>query len=433
MTHRWTIAISGLLVASVLIGCDRNREKDERAEAVSEKEQESEQKKKVEREEQDESGSAKAETASPGEGAEAINTFGHAMLGRAGEGNVAFSPTSISTVMGMLYAGAGGDTAKQIADAFAFTEGVVPSLGALTSALKTRNKEITEEEEVRFNLVNDIWLQKGFQVQKGYLDEIDRYFQATPRQLEFKKSPEDARSKINDYISKQTHKKIPELVPQSAIRRDTRTVLTNAVYMKASWATPFPEDATKEETFHAPDGDVETPTMHLEEHNRTATGEGFRALELPYIGADLAALVILPDKGKMADVQERMTAEAFTETIDSLERKYIDVALPKFEVREKFDLAKRLKAMGVKAAFAGDADFDDIHPDLFLDAVVHEAYVKIDEKGTEAAAATAASMRITGMPPEPAEFHVDRPFLFYIYDRSTKTMLFVTRITDPTK
>ncbi len=434
------VALTTLLALAAVAGCDRNRERDPKAEQVNgdQEETSAEAEEPTEKKQGASSGesaanesgeSAGGETASA---ADAINGFGHALLEGADEGNTAFSATSISTVMGMAYAGAGGETANEIAEAMQYPDkGAVASLGALGDTLAERAGEVSEERTVELSLVDDIWLQPGFEVGDEYLERLETHFGAQPRETDFRSNPEKARSTINDYVAEQTHDKIPELLPKSAVSQDTRTVLTNALYFKAPWETPFEKEGTEKEPFETSEGDKQVPTMSQEAHFRLYEGDNFRAVELPYAGGELAALVVLPDEGEREAVEETMDAEQFTSIVDGLERTYVDLKLPKFEVRQKLDVADRLQKMGVEQAFDASADFDAIHPKVFLEAVVHEAYVAVDEQGTEAAAATAASMAVTSMPPETTQFHVDRPFLFYVYDKPTGTALFTTRIVDP--
>lgn len=445
MRRHHIVVFSTLFALAAVSGCDRNRERDQKAEQVNgdqeetsaEAEQPTETKQGAASGESVEAESSESSEDEPSDAATesaagAINGFGHALLDGADEGNAAFSPTSISTVMGMAYAGAGGETATEIREAMKYPdEGAVASLGSLGDALADRAGKVSEERTVELSLVDDIWLQPGFEVGDGYLATLEADFGAEPRESDFRSDPEEARSTINDYVAEKTRDKIPELLPKSAVSQNTRTVLTNALYFTAPWDSPFEKDATEKEPFETPSGDKEVPTMSQESHFGLYEGDNFRAVELPYAGGELAALVVLPDEGKRADVEEAMDADKFASIADGLERTYVDLKLPKFEVRQKLDVAERLREMGVEQAFDPSADFDAIHPKVFLDAVVHEAYVAVDEQGTEAVAATAAAMAVTSMPPEPTQFHVDRPFLFYVYDKPTGTALFTTRVVDP--
>ncbi len=431
-----------LLVVATILGCDRNRESDEKAEQVN-GEQESAERAGESDEREQAAGGDEAETSDEGdagegegdaaEAARAVNVFGHALLTGAEEGNYAASPTSIATAMAMVYAGAGGETASEIAAALRYPDdGAAASLGRLGGRLAERSREGGDgRPPLELSLVDDLWLQAGFELGDAYLEQLDRQFGAAPREVDFRADPDDARSRINEYVAEQTREKIPELLPGAAVTEDTRTVLTNALYLNAPWKTPFPEDATREQPFATPDGDEQVPTMRLETQVGLAEGDEFRAVSLPYAAGELAALVVLPDEGQREAVEEAFDAETFATTVESLERTHVDVKLPKFEVRRKVDVREKLGEMGVERAFDPEADFEAIHEDLFVQAVRHEAYVAVDEKGTEAAAATAAGMGVTSMPPETVEFFVDRPFLFYVYDEPTGAILFATRIVDP--
>ncbi|MGM0555489.1 MAG: serpin family protein [Myxococcota bacterium] len=364
--------------------------------------------------------------------ANAVNDFSHDVFLETGEGNVAVSPISISAAMGMAYAGAAGETADEIASVFHYGDSAVPFLGALQTELGTRNAEFDKGLSLQLSIVNDLWLQQDFEVGDDYLSTVEEHFDAKPRAVDFKNSPESARKTINEHIADKTQQKIPELIAEGMIKPSIRTVLTNAIYLKAPWAYQFEESATKPGTFHAPDRDVEAQMMGQSEYLRRSSGQGFEALELPYKGNELAALIVLPEKGKMAQVADALDAEGFAQTVDGLEQRYTRVQMPRFEVRKKLTLGETLGKLGMSSAFADGANFDAIAPEMAISEVVHEAYMKVDEQGTEAAAAAAVMMGSTGMPPEPTSFVVDRPFLFYVFDRPTGTILFVARIVDPT-
>mgnify|MGYP006293592217 CR=1 FL=1 len=420
-----------LTVMLAAIGCDRHSEKDETDSPQETTTQTSEPSPDEATDEDTEKDLMSAQDADAKRGAAAVNRFTHAMLPKIEEGNASLSPISVSTAMAMAYAGSGGETARQLAAAMHYGEATPADLGALGAEIATRNKEVDGETTVELSLVNDLWMQEGFPIEQAYIDFMKSGFQAEPRQLDFAKSPGDAREEINAYVSEQTREKIPKLIPDSVIDGDTRTVLTNAMYLKAPWRARFEERLTEDGTFHAPGGDVEVPMMRNEEYYGTYSGSNYDALELPYMGQELAALVVLPKKGKLGEVEESMTAAEFAEATGGLQRGYVKLTLPRFKVRKSLLLVESFRAMGANAPFQKGADFDAINPKLFIGEVVHEAYVDVNEKGTEAAAATAVVMQAESMPPKATTFTVDRPFLFYIYDKPTGSILFVTRVVNP--
>jgi serpin B len=421
--------------------CDRKAEKDEaeaghEAEAASDEpasdEQEPEQsvdeEQKPEKERQ-----MHADLSPDARAAQSSNEFGHVLLGRLEEGNAALSPASISTAVAMAYAGAGGETAAQLAEVMRYPEDAVAGFGALSTQLKQRNEKKGKEATVTLQLANDVWMQTDFAIKDAYVTRIESHYGAKPRQVNFTGAPKESRNEINSYVAQQTHDKIPELLPDGIIEPTTRAILTNAIYLKAAWKSPFEEDATASATFNTPSGEVEAQMMHQTTYFQRASGQDFEALEMPYVGENLAALVVLPNQGRLEDVQKSFDATAFASAIDDLKRTYVDFAMPKFKVRRSSMLKPHLKAMGAPLAFSNAADFDAMHPDLAIAEVVHEAFIDVDEKGTEAAAATAVVMGLRGISPKAQEFVVDRPFLFYVYDKPTGAILFTARVVDPTK
>lgn len=368
--------------------------------------------------------------------ARSTNDFNHALLEQLGEGNLALSPVSISTAVAMAYAGARGATATELADVMASPPDAVVGFGALHQALEGRDVEGAGDTGVTLSLANDVWVQQGFELLPDYLTTLQEHYGAGPRELDFKEAHEESTEKINEQVSEATQAKIPELIPQGIVTPLTRVVLTNAMYLKATWAFPFEEEATSPDTFHTPDGEVSAPTMHQVAGFRRAEGDGFEALELPYVGGELAALVVLPERGRLDEVQASFDAAAFASTLAGLRSARVDVRMPRFRVRQNHSLVKELRAMGASAPFSDMADFSGITREapLKISEVIHEAYIDVDESGTEAAAATAVILvEISSARPQaPTPFHVDRPFLFYVYDRPTGAILFVARVVDPT-
>lgn len=435
MMNRLTIiALAGSLLFAV--SCDKNseREDEEATEQASEKvDQASDE--AAASDDSDEDGDEAMDDEQPeasGEeaAAESVNAFSHALFERTDEGNAVFSPTSISTAMAMVYAGAGGETAEQIASAMVYPDAAVESLGALSQALDGRDIE-GDEKSLVLDIANDLWVDDGLDIGESYLETVDAEFGAEPTGLDFADAPDEARNEINERVAEQTREKIEELVSEEMITDQTRTILTNAVYFEGSWATPFDEEETQAASFDTGDEEVDVDMMKQTEYFRRGDGDNFKALQMGYHGDDLAALVVLPDEGAMDEVEADFDADTFANTVEELEREYVRLQFPRFEVQERLTLGETLQEMGIEAAFSEEADFDGIHPDLFLEAVVHEAVMEVDEEGTEAAAATAAGMGITSQPPEPSEFVVDRPFFFYVYDRPTGAIVFATRVVDP--
>ncbi len=362
----------------------------------------------------------------------AVNALGHRLLTHSREGNVAFSPASISWAMALAYAGASGRTASEIAEELRYPDDKpVVSLGVLTGALQRRSRRLSGATDIEVGMFEEFWLQAGLEVGQPYLDMRTQFFHPAPRRANFRGTPEEARSRLNRPVAKLTHGRIPEVVPASAVSRGMQLVLVHALYLRAPWEMPFPEQRTRNAAFETPEGSRQVPTMRLTHEFRMARGAHFRALELPYAGGDLAALVILPDEGERRTVEQTLDAETFAATVDALGETDVEVQLPRFEIRQRLDVRERLRKLGVRRVFEPSAELDVIHPDVSVDAARTEAVARIDEQGLEAG--TAAAAENTDVSAADVDFIVDRPFLFYVYDRSTGTQLVVARVSAPSE
>ena len=352
--------------------------------------------------------------------------------------NLFYSPYSISAALAMTYAGANGQTETQMKQAMRF-ELDEPQLheafNALDRALEGRGDNLAEGETgepFTLEIANSIWGQTGFPFVQGFLDTLAQHYGAGMRLLDFVADAEQARQIINAWVEMITRDRIKDLIPQGVITAATRLVLTNAIYFKASWKTKFDESATAQGPFTKLDGTtVQTDLMHLEDKGfARASGDGWTAAELPYVGDDVSMVVIVPDD---FDAYEgALTGEQLIAVFDSLSPQALTLTMPKFEFEAEFNLNDALKALGMTDAFDASADFTGMHEPggLFIQAVVHKAFVAVDEEGTEAAAATAVIVGETSVP-EFVEFKADRPFLFFIRDRPTNSVLFAGRVLQP--
>jgi len=356
-----------------------------------------------------------------------------------GEGNLFYSPYSISLALAMTYAGARGETETQMADALAFTlpqEQLHPAFNALDQALVSRGEgaEGKDEEGFRLNIANAIWGQRDYAFLDAFLDVLAENYGAGLRVLDFANAPEESRVTINEWVSEETEGKIENLIPQGAIDPLTRLVLTNAIYFNAAWANPFEAEATKDGPFTLLDGsEVTVPMMRQTESFGYAEGEGYQAVELPYDGGEMSMVLLLPEREGFEAFEDSLDGERVQAIVEALEYRQVAVTMPTFEFDSRFGLNQVLAAMGMPAAFSGQADFSGMtdDKDLFISDVVHKAFVSVDEEGTEAAAATAVVMKLSAMPEEPMEVALDHPFLFLIRDIETGTILFVGRVLDP--
>jgi serpin B len=358
---------------------------------------------------------------------------------RAEEGNIFYSPYSLSVALAMTYAGARGETEQQMADALSFylsQDRLHPAFNYLDQELASRGEgaEGKDEEGFRLNIVNDIWGQRDFTFLPDFLDTLAENYGAGLRILDFIGEPEASRIAINDYISEQTEEKIQDLIPEGLIDIMTRLVLTNAIYFNAAWQYPFSEEMTSDGIFHLPDGgEVTVPMMHQAESFGYTEGDGYQAVELKYDGEELSMVILLPGSGQFSNLEQSLDAEMLNDIIDSLELKHVELTLPKWEYESSFRLKETLKAMGMPAAFSSAADFSGMtgQPELYIDEVVHKAFVSVDEAGTEAAAASAVIMKLTAMPTDTAVFTADRPFIYFIRDIETGAILFLGRVVNP--
>jgi serpin B len=236
-------------------------------------------------------------------------------------------------------------------------------------------------------------------------------------------------------VAEQTEGRIEDLIAPGILDSMTRLVLTNAIYFKAAWAQPFNESATQEEAFHLLDGgEVTVPMMHLIESFGYAAGDGYQVVELPYESHELSMVVLLPDEGGFEAFEGSLDAAQVEALLDEVGYRKVALAMPRFEFDAEFSLAETLAGMGMPAAFSDQADFSGMTGtrELFISAVLHKAFVAVDEEGTEAAAATAVAMKLTSVQTEPVEVRLDRPFIFLIRDIETGTILFLGRVVDPT-
>ena len=376
--------------------------------------------------------------------ASAINAFGIDLYLRiaTGDGNVVASPASIALALGMARAGARGLTAEQM-DAVLHdlaTDAHAGWLNALDAALATRTGSFKDTsgkaQPVTLRIANSLFSQRGMKLVDAYLAALASRYGAGLRLVDYKADSEAARKAINAWVSDQTEGRIPELLAAGAITPEVRLTLVNTIYLKAAWLTPFSETGTKPGPFTRLDGStVDVPMMRgggADGGSPYASGDGWQAVELPYVGDSLALTVIVPDDLKA--FEQGLTVEKLAAITGGLTAHSVNLTFPKFGIETKVDLALTLAAMGMPAAFdPGVADFSGITTEeqLFIFAVIHQANIDVDEKGTTAAAATAVVMGRTSLPGETVTLTVDHPFLFALRDVPTGAILFLGRVTDP--
>ncbi len=361
---------------------------------------------------------------------------------RAGTDNLLVSPYSVAVALAMTRAGARGRTAAEMDDVLHAPAGggIHAGLNALTQHVESLAHERTRPDgsvaRVRVDAANSLWGQAGLAWQRPFLETLAASYGAGMREVDYRHDPEAARGEINAWTARKTRDGITELLAAGALRPDTRLVLVNAIYLKAPWAAPFERHATVERPFHRLDGSrVPVPLMSAAgQVMGHARGDGWQAVDLPYDGRDLALAIVMPDAGRFDDVQSSLTAKVCLAVLSALERKVVDLRLPRFTVRSQHALEHPLTQLGMPTAFGLSADFSGMtrQAALSIAAVVHEAFISVDEQGTEAAAATAVVMRDVSAEVAQVELVVDRPFLLVLHDIKSGTPLFLGRVCDPT-
>jgi serpin B len=355
------------------------------------------------------------------------------------DGNLFYSPYSISQALAMTYAGARSETEEQMSDTLHFSlsqERLHPAFNGLDIELSKRGDgaQGKDEEGFRLNIVNAIWGQKDYEFLSEFLDVLAENYGTGLRILDFFNAPEESRTTINNWVSEQTDGRIEDLIPEGAIDALTRLVLTNAIYFNAAWQVPFNEEATADGPFYLLNGKVVTvPMMTQTESLGFAEGDGYRVVELPYDSGELSMVILFPNDGRFEAFESAMDYRMIQDIISDISYQQVNLTVPKFEFESEFSLKKALADMGMPVAFTADADFSGMtgNRDLAIDDVLHTAFVSVDEAGTEAAAATTVMMSLTAVPAPPVVVTIDRPFVFLIRDIQTGAILFAGRVVNP--
>lgn len=376
--------------------------------------------------------------------AKGINSFGadlYLTLDKSQPGeDLFFSPASVSTALAMTYAGARGDTATEMAKVLRFDrEGAAlhQGYGALIKQLNARARTGGNT----LSVANALWGERTYKFLPSFLGLIGRSYGGNLTKLSFKTDAEGSRKRINAWVERATAKKIKDLLKPGLLDDQTRLVLTNAVYFLGKWERPFKKRETQDSAFHTEGGGkVTVPMMYQKATFPYAQGAGLQILELPYRGRQLSMVVLLPARGKnLASLEAKLSAAWLDEQLAGLRSTEVDVYLPRWKSTLATSLARVLGSMGMRSAFSQNlADFTGMsgpvppRDRLFISAVVHKAFVSVDEQGTEAAAATAVIMAVGGAAPSRIpEFRADRPFLYLIRDKPSGAILFMGRLHQP--
>ncbi|ELZ78067.1 serine protease inhibitor family protein [Haloferax larsenii JCM 13917] len=366
----------------------------------------------------------------------------HAHLASQDGGNQFLSPYSISVALAMTYAGARGDTRKQMEETLHYTlgEDIHPAFSNLQAALEERETATgpgSEEELDAFQLAvaNALWGRESYAFSEEFLGSLEEHYGAGLQRADFANNPDGERKRINDWVADQTEGRIENLLPDGSIKQETTLVLTNAIYFMANWQHKFDPEKTDDGTFTALDGSESTvPMMKQDLRTNYADLPGAQAVELPYVGREVSMVLILPDEGTFEEFEQNLDASQLFGIFDELSDAEGTLAVPRFEFKTKAKLKTALSDLGMPVAFQKTANFSGMSADgqqnLKIDDVHHEAFVSVDEEGTEATGATAAVAEFTSLPPSWGELRFDRPFLFAIRDRPTDAVLFLGRVVD---
>ncbi|XP_061093835.1 serpin B6-like [Conger conger] len=355
--------------------------------------------------------------------------------------NIFYSPLSISSALAMVYMGARGNTATQIAETLHFHKADDDIHAGFSKLMSELNKEAAP---YALSLANRLYGEQSYEFVEKYIQDTKKFYQAELETVDFKSKAEVERVKINSWVEKQTQEKIKNLLLEGTVDNMTRLVLVNAIYFKGDWDKKFKEADTKEVQFKLNKNESKPVQMM---HQKANFGLTFipevscQILEMPYIGKELSMLIILPreiedDSTGLERLERELTYEKVIEWTDPdmIDNTQVIVALPKFKMEESYDLKDILVSMGMKDAFdVSKSDFSGMSPsnDLVVSKVVHKAFVEVNEEGTEAAAATAAVMMLRCARPPPDRFTADHPFLFFIRHNPTQSILFYGRFCSP--
>jgi len=353
------------------------------------------------------------------------------------KGNLFFSPYSISAALAMTYAGARATTAKQISEVLQFTmeqKRLHRAFGELMSELNA----VQEKGHVELRIANALWAEKNYHLLDSFLDVVTECYRAKVSYADFRTAYEVAREEINAWVEHQTNDKITELLKPGVLDPLTRLILINAIYFKGRWANQFAKRATRVAAFWVTsDTSVDVPMMSHESEFNYAETDTMQILELPYAGNDLFMIILLPKAiDGLARLEASLSAENLNAWLGQLNKQKVKVLMPRFEMTSQFSLERVLASMGMLDAFdLNRADFSGMDGTkmLYISAIVHKAFVEVNEEGTEAAAATGVVIGLKSVPQPPRAFRADHPFIFFIRDNRSESILFIGRVIDPTR
>ncbi len=379
----------------------------------------------------------------------------------AGKGNLFFSPISIATALLLIHTAARGQTRKEIEQALKIDlpeDTLHAAYSRLRRELAERDTRYDPEEHrwhfhegfpddlnagdylLRLISAANIWLQSTYPCEREFQRIAGEVFGAHQQCVDFAGNPDDAAAAINGWVNNLTAGRIGQIISSDTIQPLTRLVLASTAYFKAGWSTAFQVDLTEPATFHRLDGrEVEVPMMFIYKHFAYARYDDFQVVELPYVSGGIGLSVVLPDEGRFEAVERSFDAERLDEVLftpSSFDGLQVRLRLPRFRIDAESDLLPLLTAIGIQSLFdpsAADLTGLSPEPELYVGQVLHKTFISVDEEGTEAAAATMLSAVAAGVPrpDEPVQFTCDRPFLFFITDDLSRSILFAGRLTEP--
>ena len=357
---------------------------------------------------------------------------------RSNEGNIFFSPFSISSALAMTYEGAKGKTAGEMQKVLH----VPGDIGVIRSGYSEIYERLNKENKpYKLSTANALWAQKDYPFAGEYLSTVEKYYDGKVTNLDFARDTENSRQTINNWVEEKTYDRIKELIPAGLLTPSTRMVLTNAIYFNASWLSQFEARTTSDKEFTLGTKKVTVKMMHQKAGYNYGETDKLQILEMPYKGEDISMLIILPKGNDLAALERTLSAKNLADWKKNMKGELVELSLPKFEYENKYYMAADLKDMGMPTAFTPAADFSGMSPtkELYIGEVIHQTFVGVSESGTEAAAATAVMMAGSTaspgihIPPIPKIFNADHPFIFIIQEKASGNILFMGRVTDPSK
>lgn len=350
-------------------------------------------------------------------------------------GNLFFSPFSISTALSMAAEGAGGKTLEEMHNVLDLSDNSSANHAGFESLLNSLN---AKNADYNLSIADAIWIEKNFSVKGEFSSALSTYYYALAQQADFTKNPDGERTNINRWVAGKTSNKILDLIPLGGLDSYTRLVIVDAIYFKGNWAQQFNKNDTQNGTFFVSQSkNVSVPMMHLSKSENASyySDNELKALEIDYQGDNLSMLILLPNQNYgLSEVEAGLSSAEISDIRSKLVQQSVQVWLPKFSMTKSEEMSGLLKELGMKSAFDPYvADFSGINSTegLYISYVFHKAFINVDETGTEAAAATGVVISTTAMV-KPQEFRADHPFLFFIIDKPTGTILFMGRVAIPT-